>query len=222
MTEIETRWPCPVCLGVKLEKVPAGPASDLTLDHCPRCGGIWFELGEVQALRAAPPETLWERIERLEEPHHATCHSCRAVIDRDVERCPVCQAENLLDCPRCDRATERAIHGALTLDVCRRCRGVWFDHHELDAVWTLERDKLVARRRGGRLRRRSSDATDVLLGTLVWAPDLLFYGAYAAGHVTASAIEGLADAAPAAAEAVGEAAASVFETIVEILGGIFS
>jgi hypothetical protein len=51
-------------------------------------------------------------------------------------------------------------------------------------------------------------------------PDVLFLGARAAGY----AISGAADAVASSglAEGVGEAAGSVFETIVEIIGGLFS
>jgi len=107
---------------------------------------------------------------------------------------------------------------ALTLDVCKRCKGVWFDHHELDEIWKLERNRFLAKRGGGELARRKDDrGTDVLFETLFWTPDLVFLGAHAAGHGVAAA----AEAAPAAVEAVGEAAGGVFETIVEIVAGVF-
>ena len=63
----ETRWPCPVCLGVKMEKTVVGKGEggpdSLTLDHCARCGGMWFELGEVQRLelRAARVAVVRDR-----------------------------------------------------------------------------------------------------------------------------------------------------------------
>ena len=108
---------------------------------------------------------------------------------------------------------------ALTLDVCKRCKGVWFDHHELDEIWKLERGRFVAKRdKGGRLaRRKDNEGTDVLFETLFWTPDLVFLGAHAAGHGVAA----VAEAAPGALDAVGEAAGGVFETIVEIVAGVF-
>ncbi|MCG8467138.1 MAG: zf-TFIIB domain-containing protein, partial [Gemmatimonadetes bacterium] len=208
---LEARWPCPVCLGVKMEKtaIDNGSSEDgpLLLDHCPRCGGMWFELGEIQRLRSEKPEALWAQIPTRDEPHRAQCHSCRAVIDRDAHECATCGAKTHLDCPECDERMEQVRHGALTLDVCKRCKGVWFDHHELEQIWSIERDKLLARRKRGGLRRAGDEGSDILLETLVWAPDLVFVGAHAAGHAVAAAVE----AAPGAIEVVGEAAASVFE-----------
>lgn len=218
----ETRWPCPVCLGVKMEKTTLGTGGEgsgpLTLDHCARCGGVWFELGEVQRLSFERPESLWSRIAARDEPHRAQCHSCRTLLDRDLPICGACGARTRLHCPACDTGMLQVRQDALTLDVCKRCKGVWFDHHELDEIWKLERNRFLAKRGGGELARRKDDrGTDVLFETLFWTPDLVFLGAHAAGHGVAAA----AEAAPAAVEAVGEAAGGVFETIVEIVAGVF-
>lgn len=217
MSELETRWPCPVCLGVKLEKLPIG-SSGLVLDHCTRCGGMWFELGEVRALGGENRATLWEAVERRDDIHHARCHSCEAYYPRDAEECPVCETKARLDCPTCDRRMKQVAHDDLVLDVCKRCKGVWFDRHELEGIWSLERDKLVARYRDqGKVARVARDGSEVLLESLIWAPDLVVYGAYAAGRVASAALE----SAPEIGEVVVEAAGGVFETIVEIIAGIF-
>ena len=104
----------------------------------------------------------------------------------------------------------------LTLDVCKRCKGVWFDHHELEAIWEMERDRLLTRGRGGKVARPTEVGSEVLFQTVFWAPDLVFVGAHAAGHTVAAAAE-----ASTALGAVGDAAGSVFETILEIVAGIF-
>ena len=219
----ETRWPCPVCLGVKMEKTTLGTGGDapgsLTLDHCARCGGMWFELGEVQRLSFERPESLWSRIAVRDEPHRAQCHSCRAFLNRGAPKCDGCGAKTRLDCPACDTTMLVVRQDALTLDVCKRCKGVWFDHHELEEIWKLERDRFLANReKGGKLaRQKDARGREVLFETLFWTPDLVFLGAHAAGHGVAAA----AEAAPAALDAVGEAAGGVFETIVEIVAGVF-
>ena len=219
----EARWPCPVCLGVKMEKTALGTGGDgsrsLTLDHCARCGGMWFELGEVQRLSFERPESLWSRIPVRDEPHRAQCHSCRAFLDRGAPKCDGCGAKTRLDCPACDTRMLQVRQNALTLDVCKRCKGVWFDHHELDEIWKLERNRFLTKRgKGGKLARQEGDTGgDLLFETLFWTPDLVFLGGHAALHGAAAA----AEAAPAALEAVGDAAGSVFETIVEIVAGVF-
>ena len=54
MPELSSRVPCPVCLGVTMHKVTVGEERTVEVDLCGRCGGIWLEQGEVQALRANP------------------------------------------------------------------------------------------------------------------------------------------------------------------------
>jgi Zn-finger nucleic acid-binding protein len=51
MTELQLKWSCPVCLGATLQKSTIRDNAPLTLDYCKRCGGIWFDHGEVQRLR---------------------------------------------------------------------------------------------------------------------------------------------------------------------------
>ena len=136
----ETRWPCPVCLGTRMEKTSLGTGAGdapgpLTLDHCARCGGMWFELGEVQRLRSERPESLWAQIAARDERHRAQCHTCRAFVDRDAPKCAACGAKTRLNCPACDTRMLQVRQSSLTLDVCKRCKGVWFDHHELEAIW---------------------------------------------------------------------------------------
>jgi Zn-finger nucleic acid-binding protein len=204
---IETRWPCPVCLGVTMEKGQVGRgATATTVDYCTRCGGLWFDRGEVgQVARTRPAELrelVPERIERVRPP----CHGCQTPLDRDAEKCPVCGRRNVLKCPVCDETMERRAHGGVVLDLCRRCHGVWFDNAELSAIYRLNLD---AARRG-----RGADALsvggDVLVSAMFWTPDLVVYGGMAAGH-----------AVGAAAEVAGSAAEGVFSMIMEIIGSLF-
>jgi hypothetical protein len=114
----------------------------------------------------------------------------------------------------------------VTIDVCTDCHGVWFDHHEIAAIWRMERDAAVRRRQA-----QGADAgttTDVaayaLVDSLFYAPDLVFLGAHAAGRAVAASAEvagGAPEALGAAAEVAAEAAEGVFSTILEIIGGIF-
>ena len=226
MPEIETRYPCPVCLGVTMEKVAIGPAGSLLLDHCRRCGGAWFELGEVQRLKESPPEELWARIAPSGEIHRALCHSCHAPVGRSEPACPSCGHANLLDCPVCQQTMQVGRHEELRLDACARCKGVWFDHHELAAIWKVELGAALDRRRTpGGSGALDDVGTYLLLDSLAWHPGLVFHGVNAAGHLVvagADAVGNAPEAAVAVVEAAGEAAAGVFETILEIIGEFFS
>jgi Zn-finger nucleic acid-binding protein len=247
----ETRYPCPVCVGVKMEKlvlataVPAACAAPaLVLDHCGRCGGVWFDAGEVQHLRRLDADMLWRQIVRRDGEHVMQCHDCHAPLARHASRCGVCDWRVALDCPACAQPMDVSEQDGLHLDFCRRCRGVWFDHTELAGLWRLQLDAAVTRRR------RSDPAWEGSAGladALLLDPFVLYYGVHAAGH----AVEGLATAGGAAAQglagaagalgesgalgaagevagaageiagAAGEAAAGVFEVVVEIIGGLF-
>ena len=121
---------------------------------------------------------------------------------------------------------KQARYGDLTLDVCERCKGVWFDHHELSAIWQIEWQKALKKRR--KLARRSSSDADgslLVIDALTSSPDLLFYGAYVAGDAAVASADALTQApgiVGAAAEAVADAAAHVFEALADIVDGIFS
>lgn len=231
---LEARLPCPVCLGVQMEKVHlddarggAGAAGGrLTLDHCPRCGGVWFERGEAGRLAAHAPQKLWAALPRRQAAPRPPCHECHTPLDRDAERCPACGAANVLLCPMCDREMERRTVGQWMLDMCKHCRGVWFDHVELDALWTMNLEA-AARRRGG-LATGAAAGGEVLLDALAWNPYLIVYGAQGLGHAVAASAE-LAGRAAAhapgaiggAAEVAGEAAAGVFEAIMDMISSLF-
>lgn len=222
----EARLPCPVCLGVQMDKVRFGKhPSYLTLDHCTRCGGVWFEKGEARRLSLFPPSALAQHIPPLASIPKPPCHGCHAPLDRDVESCDACGTLNVLPCPACSRSMDRRRHGDLFLDACASCKGVWFDHAELRSVWTLalDRSRGVTRHRG-----RDAFATggDVLLESLFWAPDLTLHAGAAVVQGVGSALgsvslEGAAHLAGGAAEVAGSAAEHLFGFVLEIIAGIF-
>lgn len=209
---IETRWPCPVCIGVLMQKKRIdGRAGSVTLDYCTRCGGLWFDRGEVGQLARRDPTVIhglvFDPAARVRPP----CQGCQAPLDRDAEKCPACGRRNVLDCPVCDETMQRRPYEGLMLDVCARCQGVWFDNAELSAIWRLKVAEATAT---ARPRGRGSDAMagggDVLLSTMFWTPDLVVYGGMAAGH-----------AAGAAVDVAANAADGVFSAVMEIISGLF-
>lgn len=230
---METRWPCPVCLGVAMQKaVVRGAGADVTIDACPRCGGIWFERGEARQVSRHAPDALWKAVPSPGEPVRPPCHGCGARLDRDVERCAACGHRNVLRCPSCDLEMERRTHGTLVLDLCRRCEGVWFDHAELSSIWRLNLTEATERaaRRPGRGGEAMAVGGDVLVNALIWTPDLVIHGAYAATHAASAMTQSVgamassgaaAEAATSAVGVVGEAASGVFSMIADIIAGLF-
>ena len=240
---VSRRLACPVCLGVTMQKVSIARdqqrgAEPLVLDHCTRCGGAWFEEGEVAQLARHRRATL--RVGTPAMPAAPPCHKCRTPLPRDAERCEACGRQNVLLCPVCSSRMDRAECAGRVLDACGRCRGVWFDHAELDHVWTISVRGATVRWKERHDVAPSSTIGNVGAGLadgLLYSPELVFYGARAAGHVAAAGVEGAghlvagageaitsgaaAEAASAAVDIAGDAAAGVFEVIAEIIGSIF-
>ena len=220
MPRVEPRYPCPVCLGSHLEKTRVGRTDELELDHCRRCGGVWFELGEIQRLRHQPAHAFWGRVSPHPPDARTLCHSCHTPIDRDADVCSGCGVRNTIDCPVCEQPLEAQTYQNIRLDVCKSCRGVWFDHAELAAIWKLGLET------GGNCRGSTGLATTadvpglLVVDALMFMPDVLFLGARAAGYALSGAAEAVASSGVAGG--VADAAGSVFEAILEIIGGIFS
>ena len=205
----ETRWPCPVCLGVLMEKkFVDGPGRGFALDHCPRCGGMWFDRGEVTEVARQDQSVLQGAMLDPTLRINPPCQKCRTPLDRNADKCGVCGQKNILKCPVCDREMERRpVHGVM-LDLCRNCQGVWFDNAELTSIWRM--NTLALAKRSGRLGETSEMAAGMAIETMFWAPNLVFYGG-------AAAAEGLG----AAASVAGDAAGGIFSTIAELISGLF-
>lgn len=222
MAKVETRLACPVCLGVKMQKTKIGRGnSQIMLDHCARCGGVWFELGEIQRLRSHQPDALWRKVPQRDYEPRPQCHSCHTPISRSLTKCTACGHDNQLDCPNCQKPLQIASESGLTLDVCKQCKGVWFDHAELEAIWKLEVSRAVQRR--GVAAGAALEGGEVLMHAMFWSPDLMFLGAHAAGQAVGAAGSVLSNApelVASAGEVIMEAASSVFEAIVSLLEGL--
>jgi Zn-finger nucleic acid-binding protein len=129
----------------------------------------------------------------------------------------------------CDRVMAVHTHEGLRLDSCRSCRGVWFDHVELAAIWSVALDRAAHRRPTGTSRATmpaaAEDGAFILVHALAYSPEVVLYGARAAGYAVSASSEALASAPEAAVGLIGgagEAAASVFETVLDIISGLFS
>jgi len=220
MTERATRFPCPVCLSVMMDTVRIGEGeTTLEIDHCTRCGGVWFDAGEVERLREFPSAELWARIGRQQEEHLPPCHLCHAPLSRHEDRCAACGWKNLIDCPVCDSVMDRTDMVLVTLDVCRSCKGVWFDHFELDVLWETASFAAASMGPG------PGDEVAEMPGGA--ALDAVPFAAAAAGPalIAADPVPGRVGEAPEAAvqlaHAAGEAAGAVFDIIAGILAALF-
>ena len=214
---VETRWPCPVCVGARMEKIQIKDRrGTLTLDACPRCGGLWFERGEVGHLSTRKPSSLRAHVPTRATRVRPPCLGCHAPLDRDAEKCAACGERNVLHCPSCDREMDRREHAGLILDFCRDCHGVWFDNAELSAIWRVN---LSA---SGNLRSaRRTSAGDIGAATADGLVEAMFWSPHLVVHGGAAVIDLVGHAAGPAAEAIGGAAEGVFSAVLEIISGLF-
>jgi Zn-finger nucleic acid-binding protein len=104
---------CPTCRSamVTLE------LSDIEIDHCVRCGGIWLDTGELELL--------------LDDPQKA-----KQLLD-SFQEAPAAP-ELPRRCPICEKKMAKIIVGSsnppLLIDRCRRTDGIWLDRSELQDV----------------------------------------------------------------------------------------
>ena len=99
---------CPCCS----EPMRAGQLGPLELDVCPRCGGIWFDCGELARVIAAGPQILRRLYDRA-----APTVPRPGMRQSGAPICPACRAPLL--------EVEYASMPGVSLDACRFCEGFW-------------------------------------------------------------------------------------------------
>lgn len=136
---LENFYPCPVCVGIPLQKLrfQKGDGTTLILDHCQRCQGMWFDHREVNILRQMPPHLLTDKVQLRDDVFMMPCHRCHQLTSRNQKACMHCKHPNTLDCPVCQKTMQIKTYAGFKLDTCRQCHGVWFDSHELAQLWRI-------------------------------------------------------------------------------------
>ena len=217
-TGVTARYPCPVCLGVQMAKLRPDPSQSLELDHCERCGGVWFDAGEVDLLRATKTRAVATTVKISDKAWRMQCHSCQASMSRADERCAACGWKAVLLCPVCQQALATVSRDGLRIDVCRRCRGAWFDNVELAEIWNRS-VTAVARRHGqGKPPERFVDDY-FLLDSLFWYP-LFPYHASVPG-VTLPDVAPSMDLPVSGGGDIGDLAGGIVDGTGEVAGGVF-
>jgi len=91
--------------------------SDVELDWCPECGGLWFDSGEMELLARKTTDNPGEG---------GLCPSEPAITREDRLKCPLCR-----------RKMDKRLLGhpnPVIADVCPHCDGLWLDQGELEQV----------------------------------------------------------------------------------------
>jgi Zn-finger nucleic acid-binding protein len=105
--------------------------SDVEIDHCLDCGGIWLDSGELEMLLDDPAKSNQLLESFIEESDHSEI----------VRKCPIC----LKPMAKISASGEKP---AILLDKCKKGHGLWFDSGELEAICTrakLDEDSKIVK-----------------------------------------------------------------------------
>lgn len=116
---------CPVCKNAMITL----ELTDVEIDYCTDCGGIWLDAGELEQL--------------LGNPQHAEKLLDSFKINAD-------STERVRKCPICLKKMQKIVVGLSTppllIDKCRKSDGLWFDKGELQDILSraqLDKDSKI-------------------------------------------------------------------------------
>ncbi len=106
---------CPVCKSdmIVVER------NRIELDHCPSCGGTWFDAGELELLLSS-----------------VGVSDARPFLAGLLENPKAKITEGTRKCPICGRSMSKRVVGQpqILLDICPHGHGMWFDGGELNSL----------------------------------------------------------------------------------------
>ncbi len=127
---------CPVCKNAMITL----ELTDVEIDYCTDCGGIWLDAGELEMLLGE-----FEKARQLLDSFKPVLRKESLGLSK-IEGIDSKSLEKQRKCPICDKKMRKIIVGSsmpiLLIDKCRRGDGMWFDRGELqDIVNRAELDK---------------------------------------------------------------------------------
>jgi len=99
--------------------------SNVVVDKCPRCSGVYLDKGELEAIQEIKENAYEEELKAIPDDVAAAY-----AIARQKQQGPA-------SCPKCARemsAKEYAYASRILIDVCPQCAGIWLDAGELKAL----------------------------------------------------------------------------------------
>jgi Zn-finger nucleic acid-binding protein len=103
--------------------------------RCPACYGFW---AAGDSLEHAVRDATDEHPSFTAAMAPSRCRACLGHLKPDGVCAKCGRALPTLECPACNRPMERNKQKSVTLDVCGRCKGVWFDVGEIGHVYGLQ------------------------------------------------------------------------------------
>ena len=107
------------------ELAPRNYESGIVIDGCPECHGVWLQQGELERIQESVERDYSDELQAIRDTI-ATAYAM-ARDRQDAER----------HCPNCDAVLHRREYGyasQILIDACAKCRGVWLDRGELQAL----------------------------------------------------------------------------------------
>lgn len=124
MASAEPSFPCPKCKA-QMRELHYVKGSDLAVDTCEGCEGVWLDGGEIGEARALAEAQDLPKL-RLLRSMWDLRRSVRGISK---------------GCPKCEGKVENfKVDERMTLDLCDKCHGLWFDKGEIKEYFELERD----------------------------------------------------------------------------------
>jgi uncharacterized protein len=110
------------------------PGTEVLIDRCPSCQGIWLDKGEFEDLKEAVksivPENDKTWAQRAEELF-ATASTL---------------ADDRSKCPKCGGGLAEGLKNGVQVEICIQCGGTWFDSGELTVVLGVSRRIRMAKK----------------------------------------------------------------------------
>ena len=103
----------------------------ILIDYCGICNAVWLDQGELESLEKGMKKDL---VELKEEKQQEIAEESSRPITILTE-CPKCQEGSII---------ERKMDG-VTLDYCPNCRGLYFDHGELEQTLNNRKEGFFTR-----------------------------------------------------------------------------
>jgi len=126
LKEAKPSCTCPECQG-QMKELKYVPDKELFVDYCENCGGVWLDGGEVddaQEIAGAQEQTKVRLLRAIWEMRVAV------------------RGEDLLVCPKCKKPTVTGFTSGegVTVDMCDKCNGTWFEKGEIASYFELSQD----------------------------------------------------------------------------------
>ena len=133
---------CPVCSG-KLDPVlvKSHYGTDVPIDVCNECGGVWFDKME---LLAAKPDEVQATVARAGKSSPTRFTTLVPVTESDKIQHA---ADRILICPRCARSLGEDTSFGVSLQLCPGCGGIWIGRQALLTFKARQKERIERQRK---------------------------------------------------------------------------